>query len=297
MIKRTLFFSNNYHLSTENFQLKAASKESGELKSVPIEDVGYVIFEHPQITFTQSVMQLLAENNSAVIFCDAKHRPSSMLLHLDTNYVQSERFKEQLNASEALKKQLWKQTIQCKIENQAKLLETAGIDGRALWTKAKQVKSGDSSNEEAKAARLYWKRLFGHEFLRERFGEAPNPALNYGYAILRAAVARALSGSGLLSTFGIHHRNKYNAFCLADDIMEPYRPFVDYLVWQMQVDGMETEDLGTNEKKALLKLLTLDTQTEKQISPLQIALSRTTHSLAKCFEGEQRKIIYPEFKA
>lgn len=294
MIKRTLFFSNNYHLSTENLQLKAASKSNGECKSVPIEDLGYVVFEHPQITFTQSVMQLLAENNTAVIFCDGKHRPSSMLLHLDTNYVQTERFKLQLNAGEALKKQLWKQTVKAKIANQARLLDSLGLDGKALFTKEKMVKSGDISNEEAKAARIYWRRLLGNQFLRDRFGDSPNPALNYGYAILRAAVARALAGSGLLATLGIHHRNKYNSFCLADDIMEPYRPFVDRLVYEMQEAGHDLSVLKTEEKMQLLKVLSLDTQTEDHTSPLQIALSKTTYSLALCFEGERRKITYPE---
>ena len=200
MLKRTLFFGNPYHLNSENLQLKATDKETGEVKIIPIEDVGFIVFEHPQITFSQSVIQLLAENNAAVIFCDAKYHPSSMLLHLDTNYVQSERFKLQINATAPLKKQIWQQTIKSKINNQAELLNKLKIDDTALKYKAKKVKSGDSTNEEAQAARIYWKRLFGTSFTRERFGASPNPALNYGYAILRAATARALAGSGLLPT-------------------------------------------------------------------------------------------------
>jgi len=293
MLKRTLFFGNNYYLCTENKQLKATCKSSGEIKTVPIEDIGFIVFEHPFITFTQSVMQLLAENNTAVIFCDDKHHPSSMLLHLDSNYVQSERFKSQINASEPLKKQLWQQTIKQKILNQAGLLDKLNIDSEALKYKAKQVKSGDSNNEEAQAARIYWSRLFGKDFNRERYGDDPNPALNYGYAILRAATARALAGSGLLATLGIHHHNKYNAFCLADDIMEPYRPYVDMMVASM-MDDMNTGELGKEEKRRLLSILSMDTILNDNKSPLMTALSHTTASLVRCFEGEAKKIIYPK---
>lgn len=293
MLKRTLLFSNPYHLSTRNKQLQIVEKETGEIKTVPIEDLGYVVFEHPHITFTQSVMQLMAENNTAVIFCDDKFHPSSMLLHLDTHYTQSERFKYQVNASEPLKKQLWQQTIKQKIINQGNLLSKVTKNGEPLFYKAKQVKSGDPSNEEAKAARYYWTELLGKDFRRERFGDAPNPALNYGYAILRAATARALAGSGLLATLGIHHRNKYNSFCLADDIMEPYRPFVDELVLVMQLNGLNCEELGVPEKAALLKILTVDVNISKTTSPLMVALGKTTASLAHCFDGSKKQVIYP----
>jgi len=295
MLKRTLFFGNPYHISTRDLQLNIEDKESGEKKSVPIEDIGFIVFEHPHITFTQSVMQLLAENNTAVIFCDQKFHPSSMLFHLDTHYIQTEKFKHQINASEPLKKQLWQQTIKQKINNQGDLLKKSGKNAEALYYKAKQVKSGDSTNEEAQAARKYWSVLFDGNFTRERFGDAPNPALNYGYAILRAATARALAGSGLLSTLGIHHRNKYNSFCLADDIMEPYRPFVDEIVLNMQQIGLDCSDLGKEEKKELLSVLTVDVLIQEQRSPLMVALSKTSSSLAKCFEGEINKIQYPEF--
>lgn len=295
MLKRTLLFSNPYHLSTRNLQLQIAEKESGTVKTVPIEDIGYIIFEHPHITFTQSVMQLLAENNTAVIFCDQKFHPSSMLFHLDTHYTQTEKFKFQVNASEPLKNQLWQQTIKHKITNQAELLKRLKKNDEPLRYKANQVKSGDSTNQEAQAARAYWSELFEPPFTRERFGDAPNPALNYGYTILRAATARALSGTGLLSTLGIHHRNKYNSFCLADDIMEPYRPFVDEMVYNMQKMGLNCLDLGKVEKSELLSILTIDVQINDMVSPLMVALSKTCQSLALCFEGELRKINYPSF--
>lgn len=295
MLKRTLFFGNPYHISTRNQQLQVTERETGTVQSVPIEDIGYIVFEHPHITFTQSVMQLLAENNASVIFCDASYHPSSMLFHLDTHFIQTERFKQQINASEPLKKQLWQQTVKCKIENQAALLKQTGKNAEPLYLKAARVKSGDVTNEEAKAAKIYWSKLFETDFRRERFGDAPNPALNYGYAILRAATARALAGSGLLSTLGIHHRNKYNSFCLADDIMEPYRPFVDALVLEMQTEQLNCKELGKPEKAKLLTLLTLDTRMNGQTSPLMVALSKTTASLAKCFEGTSRKILYPDW--
>ncbi|MEX1001532.1 MAG: type II CRISPR-associated endonuclease Cas1 [Crocinitomicaceae bacterium] len=296
MLKRTLFFGNPYHISTRDLQLHVVEKDTGEIKTVPVEDIGFIVFEHPHITFTQSVMQLLAENNTAVIFCDQKFHPSSMLFHLDTHYIQTEKFKHQINASEPLKKQLWQQTVKQKIVNQADVLTMQQKDAEALYYKAKQVKSGDSTNEEAKAARQYWTRLFGESFRRERFGEAPNPALNYGYAILRAATARALAGTGLLCTLGIHHRNKYNSFCLADDVMEPYRPFVDETVYSMHHGGLDCLDLGKAEKAELLSLLTRDVIMNEQVSPLMVALSRTCSSLAKCFEGSARKIVYPTFR-
>jgi CRISPR-associated protein Cas1 len=295
MLKRTLFFGNPYHISTENVQLKATCKESGEIKTVPIEDIGFIVFEHPHITFTQSVMQHLAENNTAVVFCDAKFHPSSMLLHLDTNQVQTERFKAQINASEPLKKQLWQQTIKQKIINQATALQVCNKEGtEALLYLSKQVLSGDATNQEAQAARRYWSKLFEEKFTRERYGNEPNPALNYGYAILRAATARALSGSGLLPTLGIHHRNKYNSYCLADDIMEPYRPFVDILVLEMQQQGLNCGVLGKQEKAHLLQLLTQDVKMNGKKSPLMVALSNTSASLSRCFEGVGKKISYPE---
>tara|TARA_B110000046_G_scaffold21985_1_gene20645 strand:- start:2671 stop:3564 length:894 start_codon:yes stop_codon:yes gene_type:complete len=293
-MKRTLFFGNPYHLSTSNRQLEIKNKETGDIRHTPLEDIGYIVFEHPQITFTQSVIQLLAANNAAVVFCDDKYHPCSMLLHLDTNYVQTERFKSQVNATEPLKKQLWQQTIKAKLKNQAGALEYKGVSGSGLRYKSGKVLSGDATNEEAKGARIYWKTLLGSSFRRDRYGAGPNSALNYGYAILRAATARALSGSGLLATLGIHHRNKYNSFCLADDIMEPYRPYVDVLVCDMQNQGFNCADLSVAEKSELLSILTIDIKTNEGNSPLMIALSKTSASLVRCFEKKAKKIFYPK---
>jgi len=297
MIKRTLFFSNPYHLNTKLKQLVITNKDTGEVKQAPIEDIGFVILDHPHITFTQSVAQELSQNNVAVVFCDAKHHPSSMLFNLDGHHLQNEMFREQVSASEPLKKNLWKQTIEIKIKNQAQLLKKNDQEYRDLLVYANNVKSGDTTNQEAQASRLYWKRVFGRKnFKRERFGMPPNPTLNYGYAILRAAVARALVGSGLLPTLGIHHHNRYNAYCLADDIMEPYRPFVDNAVCEI-INNYPDYHVMTKEIKAeLLNVLSCDVNFEKIKRPLMVGLSVTTASLAKCFSGKDKKIQYPDFK-
>jgi CRISPR-associated protein Cas1 len=266
------------------------------IKTAPVEDLGFIVLDHPQISFSMKLMEELSENNVAVVFCDSKHLPSSMLLPLDAHHIQNEIFRAQIDASEPLKKNLWKQTIEAKIKNQARLLTKLGKNSGPLKAIAKSVKSGDSDNREGFAARLYWMELMGREFIRDRYGEPPNPFLNYGYILLRSAVARALSGSGLLATLGIHHRNRYNAFCLADDVMEPYRPWVDEIVYRMNEKWPGSFMLEKEHKAELLQLMTADVKIGENRRPLMVALSQTTASLARCFSGEQRKIDYPVFE-
>lgn len=296
MIKRTLFISQAYRLSLKNMQLVVASLDELAKRTIPIEDIGYIVLDHPQISFTMKLIEQLNAFNVAVVFCDSKHMPSSMLLSLDSNHIQSEVFRQQINASEPLKKNLWKQTIEAKIQNQALHLKKQGINNIGLRNIAKTVKSGDADNREGFAARLYWKSLIGSDFYRDRFGPPPNHFLNYGYILLRSAVARALSGSGLLSTLGIHHRNRYNAYCLADDIMEPYRPYVDEIAVDMYEKYPDVLILEKEHKAELLKLMAIDVEIGQVKRPLMVALSITTASLAKCFSGETRKITYPIFK-
>jgi len=219
-----------------------------------------------------------------------------MLLPLDGNTIQSERFRAQIDATEPLKKQLWQQTVKAKIANQAAVLQQWDIPNNYLKTSAQTVKSGDPDNNEAKAAAYYWSNLFpaAWMFFRKREGPPPNNLLNYGYAILRATVARAIVGAGLLPTLGIFHRNRYNAYCLADDIMEPYRPFVDVIVRSIIDETSAVEGLTQELKVKLLKLPTVDVLMGEETSPLMIAAQRTAASLAKCYTGEQRKILYPE---
>lgn len=294
MLKRTLFFSNPCRLSVKDKQLLIEQKETGELHKVPIEDVGFAVIENQQITLTLPLLQEFTENNVAVIFCNATHMPNAMLLNLDNHTLQSELFRSQINASEPLKKNLWKQTIEAKIYNQAALLTKLGKNGSLLYTFRTNVKSGDTDNREGAAARIYWNEMYGNDFIRDRYANYPNNLLNYAYIILRAAVARGLSGSGLLPTLGIFHHNRYNAYCLADDIMEPYRPFVDELVYNLYTNG--ERELTTEIKAEILKVLANDVYFEKKTHPMMVGISQTTASLARCFSGEQKKVLYPEFK-
>ena len=297
MIKRTLYFGNPAYLKTTNEQLVIELKDSDTPQSAPIEDIGLIILDHQQITITQALMAKLLANNTALITCDDTHHPTGLLLSLDGNSLQSQKFQAQIEASAPLKKQLWQQTIAAKIENQAAMLAFRREENKLLLRLAENVKSGDSENAEAQAAVYYWKKVFPEflNFRRERHGPPPNNLLNYGYAILRALVARSLVGSGLLPTLGIFHRNQYNAYCLADDIMEPYRPFVDFTVYQIIRNNGSNLEMTPAMKKSLLQLPAMDVMMENKKTPLINAVQRTTASLAKCFEGSVRKILYPKF--
>lgn len=306
MIKRTLYFGNPAYLSVRNAQLVISKASDGDLppddseqmiKTIPIEDIGVVILDHKQMTVTSTVFSSLLDNNVAVITCDEKSMPSGLLLPLHANTLQSERFQNQLEASLPLRKQLWQQTVEAKIRNQAAVLKySIGEEARNMLAWAGSVKSGDGDNMEARAAAFYWKTVFPQyeSFNRDRYGPAPNNLLNYGYAILRAIMARALVGSGLLPTFGIHHHNRYNAYCLADDIMEPYRPFVDKLVLDIINEGNPCPQLTREIKARLLGIPVLDVEIDGHRSPLIIAATTTTASLSKCFEGINRKLLFPE---
>ena len=301
MIKRTLYFGSPAYLRKKNNQLeikKPTENEDGKQKinSISIEDIGIIILDHGQITLSQGLLSALVENNSAVVTCNNKHHPIGLFLNLDANQLQSEKFQDQIEVSVPLKKQLWQQTISAKIRNQAALLRKRDIPITNMMHWAKKVRSGDPDNYEGRAAAYYWHNLFPEllEFKRDRYGEAPNQLLNYGYAILRAIVARSLVASGLLPTLGIHHHNKYNAYCLADDIMEPYRPFLDEIVCTIVENGEDFYELSKSIKEQLLEIPTVDIFIENKRSPLMVGVQRTTASLAKCYEGTQRKILYPE---
>ena len=295
MIKRTLFFSNTVCLTLKNKQLLIQNKETHEESSVPIEDIGFVIIENNQIYISIPAINALTDNNAAVVFCNDKHLPFSMNLPLDCNTIQNQLFTAQIEASVPIKKQCWKQIIEYKIKNQAKVLEKYNIDSIRLKEYAASVKSGDSTNREALAAKLYWDLLIDVDWVRNRFGEYPNNLLNYGYAILRAAMARALIGSGLLPTFGIHHHNKYDAYALADDIMEPYRPYIDDEVISYMKNNPNDEEISKDFKIKILQILTRDVSIEKVMRPLMIALTITSSSLAKMFTGGIEKLSLPEF--
>lgn len=308
MIKRVLYFGNPAYLSTryeqlvvkypaieQNDTLPAYFKKEAE-RTVPIEDIGMVLLDHKQITLTHDLCEKLLENNAVVVWCDAKHHPIGMTLPLAGNDTHSEKTKYQMEASEPLKKQLWRQTIEAKITNQAAVLAYFGYADQALRHLANHVLSGDSSHLEARAAALYWKYMLRpYQTTRGRFDGPPNHLLNYAYAILRAVVARNLVGSGLLPVLGIHHRNKYNAYCLADDVMEPYRPIIDRFVFAylQENENHLTDTLQKKDREYLLGVTTLDVDIEGKTSPLLVGVQRTTASLMKCYMGERRKIAYP----
>jgi CRISPR-associated protein Cas1 len=329
MIKRTLYFGNPAYLSKKNEQLVVKSKEQDYehdqekeldnetnivaekkegwlekrkeitkevLNTVPIEDIGIVILDNGQITITHGALSSLLDNNAAVVTCSNTHMPNGLFLPLAGNNEQNEKFRAQIDSSEPLKKQLWQQTITAKIKNQAANLRERKVPINNMLTWAKKVRSGDPDNYEGRAAAYYWKNFFPmiEGFIRDRNGEPPNNLFNYGYAILRAITARGLVGSGLLPTLGIHHANKYNAYCLADDIMEPYRPYVDRIVFEMVKNGEDFFELTPSIKKQLLSIGTEEIIIDGERSPIMVGMQRTTASLAKCFEGKARKIIYPE---
>lgn len=303
MIKRTIYIGNPFHLSVANRQLVLTQPHAKGIdttlkQTIPLEDIGVVMLDHQQITITQHVLQQIAAFNIACIVCNQNHHPALMQLPLDANTIQQERFENQIAAAAPLKKQLWQQTIKQKIINQGRLLNKLGIETNAFEHISKQVKSGDAGNNEAKASVIYWKTIFEAfipGFTRDRFAPYPNNFLNYGYAILRATIARSLAGSGLLVTMGIFHKNRYNAYCLADDIMEPYRPFVDEVVLNLVKTRPETTEITKEIKQQLLQVPVLDVLIDGQRSPLMVATQKTTASLARCFNGETRKILYPEF--
>ena len=301
MIKRSICIENPCHLKCRDEQMVLSYQhiKGFELlpdKSVPIEDLGMIILEHQQITISHYLLDKLVANNTAVITCGATKHPTGMMLPLEGNTLQQERFEAQINATEPLKKQLWQQTVKSKINNQAAILNHWKIGNNYLTKLAAHVKSGDTDNSEARAAAYYWSNLFPKEwnFFRNREGLPPNNLLNYGYAILRATVARSLVGAGLLPTFGIFHRNRYNAYCLADDIMEPYRPVVDFIVRSIVDKTSVIENLNQELKVQLLKIPTIDVLIDNEKSPLMIATQRTAASLAKCYLGESKKILYPQ---
>lgn len=296
MLKRTIYVSSPFYLHTTYQQLVLTDKtlEKTEASSIPIEDIGYLILDHRGITISQTALQRLLDNNTAVIYCDAKHYPAGLLLPFQGHHTHNQRIRAQLNASKAATKQMWRQTVRCKIKNQANLLEKQGGNILPLQQCYRSVKSGDSTYQEGLAAKYYWPALLGEDFIRDRYGSPPNNLLNYGYILLRSAMARALCGVGLLVVWGIQHHNKYSAFCLADDIMEPYRPFVDEIVLQLY-DSIEADFILSKEiKMELLQILNTPVKIKGQFSPLSIALNKTASSLVQCFEGKRKKILYPE---
>ena len=294
MIKRVLCFENPARLSLKLAQMVVELQDV--TLTLPIEDIGVVILDHKQITITHALIDALLANNCAIVTSNDKHLPVGLMLPLDGHNLQSERFREQIEASEPLKKQMWQQTIVAKILGQAHVLGTQHIEHGNMMAWAKTVRSGDTDNMEARAAAYYWRTVFKNdEFIRDPQGMPPNNLLNYGYSIVRAMMARALVGAGLLPTLGIHHHSRYDAYCLADDIMEPYRPFVDMKVLKMWNKGGVTSNISSDQKRELLGITTMDVNISGHRSPMMLAIQTTAQSVQKCYSGTARKIIYPDW--
>lgn len=295
MLKRTLVFINPMHLSLKNRQLVLAPKESLDNKqTIPIEDIAVIVLENQRTSISLPLLNALVDGNVQVVICDEKGLPHSMLLNLDCNNTQSETLRNQMAAGEVLKKQLWKQIVEVKIRNQSRLLEKIGHDGNVLKEYYSNVKSGDTDNREGIAARIYFRKLFGNGFVRDRTLSGINSLLNYGYTILRAAVARALVSSGLFPSIGIFHHHRSNAFPLADDLMEPFRPYVDEIVYNLTIRG-ETE-LTKEVKCELVNVLYADTSYDKITRPLSVGLSHTTASLVRCYAKQKQILELPLFQ-
>ena len=295
MLYRSIYIGNPAYLKLKDKQLKVTDPETKEEKgSIPIEDIGLLMLDHYQITLSHQLIQELMKNNVILISCDERHLPLAGMLPFSGNTLFSERVKTQIEVSEPLKKQLWKQTIECKIQNQLKVLEQLGKYASPMYEYLKEVKSGDTTNMEGIAAQHYWKYLIDNDFLRDRFGDYPNPFFNFGYGVLLSIIARALVDTGLLLVLGIFHRNKYNPYCLASDIMEPYRPIADLLVMKWLQLHPEKQSLDKESKTFLLQIATQDVNIEKLVRPLIVGVKMTASSLLKCYTGEKRQMSYPE---
>lgn len=296
MLYRSIYIGNPAYLKLKDNQMHILEPEKNEVKGkVPVEDLGLLMLDHWQITISHQLIQRLMGNNVVVISCDEVHLPHGMMLPIYGHTEHSERVKYQIEASEPLKKQLWKQTVESKINNQIEVLKRLGNYYEPMLSYFNSVKSGDITNMEGIAAQHYWKHLISLDFLRQRFGESPNQFFNFGYAVLRSIVARALVESGLIPVLGIFHKNKYNPYCLADDIMEPYRPFVDALVMDWLIENPNSEELSKESKAHILKIATKDVKIDGVTRPLIVAVKSTCSSLYKCYTGEKRLISYPEF--
>ena len=296
MLKRTLVFTNPVSLSLRNCQLVVRRNEQPEEPPTtdPIEDIETVVVESQRATLTIPLINALAESGVQVVFCNERNMPASLLLPFEGNSTQCETLRAQMDCGEVLKKQLWKQIVEAKIRNQAALLDKVGAEGNALRPYYSNVKSGDSDNREGAAARIYFQLLFGYDFVRNRNLDGINSLLNYGYSILRAAVARAIVGSGLYPGIGMFHHHRSNAFPLADDLMEPYRPFVDEIVFNLNYQGCLV--LNKEVKAQLIRVLYADTAFQKVTRPLSVGLSFTTASLVKCYKKEEKSLSLPHLK-
>ena len=271
--------------------LMTVSADGVEDGRVPLDDIGVLLCNARGLTYSNDLLVELARRGVAVVLCGGNYLPVAWLWPLDGHHIQVLRMRCQLEASLPLRKRLWQAVVKAKIGQQELVLKMLGKSGGGLDGLARRVKSGDSDNMEAQAARRYWPLLFGPDFHRERFGEMPNPLLNYGYTVLRAATARAIATAGLHPSLGIHHHNRYDAMCLVDDLMEPFRPAVDYAVVRLVESGCA--EVTSESKRTLAGVLATDMRTERGTTPLETCLERAAQSLAQSFEEKRVELLFP----
>lgn len=281
-------------LSVHN-DLLMLRREGQEVVTVPLCDLAAVVVSNPQVTYTQAVLARLAQHGAAFVVCDDKHLPTAMVLPLSGHHLQAERFDRQAHATQPTRKRLWQQIVRAKITAQAHLLERLGKGDAGLLDLVPRVRSGDPQNVEAQAARKYWPALFGPDFRRDFEAENQNRHLNYGYAILRGTVTRALCASGLHPSLGLHHHNRYDAFCLASDLAEPFRPLVDEAVFRWVGQHGPHGPLDPLAKRALLSITESRYNVAGQSRSLFDTLAHVAASLAAVFDGRQRELDLPEF--
>jgi CRISP-associated protein Cas1 len=285
---------------TDDAALKPGATENEpqypQEQTVPLEDVAVIVASHPRVTFTLAVAAGLARHGGLLVTCDEKRQPAAMMLPLSTHHLQTERYAAQAQLSVPARKRLWQQIVRAKIAAQARLLaERTGKDW-GLRMMAGRVRSGDGGNLEAHAARIYWPKLLGETFRRSPEGDGVNVVLNYGYAVLRATVARAICAAGLHPTFGLHHRNRYDTFCLADDLMEPFRPLVDNVAARLAPGREGPAILDRDIKRALLEPLLARFSDGEQSRTLFDWTARTAFSLATVIDGSASKLEIPELR-
>ena len=296
MIRKTIEFSTpGTRLSVANCQL-VVERPDRPKTTLPIEDLGVVIVDDIRATYTQSVFLSLLEAGATVLVTGRDHLPAGMMLPLDAHHVQTERHRAQVETSAPVRKRAWQAIVRAKIVQQATVLSHFTGSHGGLAPMARRVRSGDPDNLEAQAAQRYWPRLFGKTFRRDREAEGVNALLNYGYAVVRAAVARGVVAAGLIPSLGVHHRHRGNPFCLADDLLEPYRPYVDWRVRQMVgEDGESAPDLAERETRAeLLSLLNETVLVGGRREPLLLALHTSAASLCRALTGRDRTLALPE---
>lgn len=291
MIKRTIDISEQAYLHIKNSQL-CVDKQGKNVASIAIEDLGILILQHPAIVITQSVITQCQKNNAAILFCDERHLPISINLPLSGHSLHTKVLRDQISAKEPTRKRLWQQIVVHKIHQQAITIEQAGRSPKFFYRLMDRVKSGDPDNYEAQAARQYWRLLMGENFRRNPYSDGANSLLNYGYTIFRAMAARALVRTGLHPALGLFHKNQYNGLCLADDVMEPFRPWVDWQVYQLIQRGINPA-VTRETKEVMLQMLGEDVLFDSRKTPLMVAAQSVAAKLKQALIEKNQTLTYP----